>query len=127
MDLEALLQALKDHENLQQLSLDKILTFITRASMLKRDIMQPQPLSVPIDVAPERLPPSVSQFLSNSLDLPPDYTRECWTIFKDVIWDHPMANEAKQVEKDAFRVHGMKCGLSEYSCLSCKYKTVSDT
>jgi hypothetical protein len=120
MDLKALLQLLRDHKTLQQLSLSTILSFISRASMLKHDIMQPQPLSVPTDMAPKCLPPSVSQFLGDSLMIRPDHVHECWAIFKDVIWDHPTADEARQVDKDAFKVHGNKYGLSEYLCNSLK-------
>ena len=77
-------------------------------------IMQPQALLVPIDMAPNQLPPSVSQFLSHSLDIPLDYTCEYWTILKDIIWDYPAADDVKQVDKDAFRIHRKKCGLNEY-------------
>jgi hypothetical protein len=102
MDLNALLLLLKDRDNIQQLPLDKVLSFITRASVLKRDIMQPQPSSVLIDMAPERLSPSVSQFLSDSFNMPPDCINDCWAVFKDVIWDHPTSNEVKKAETDAF-------------------------
>ena len=88
--------------------------------MLKRDIMQPQPLSIPTEMAPKCLPPSVSQFLGDSLMLRPDHVRECWAIFKDVIWDHPTADKARRADNDAFKVHGNKCGLSEYSRNSLK-------
>jgi hypothetical protein len=114
MDLEALLQLLQDNGNLQQLSFDKILTLIMRPSLLKCDIMQPQPLSMPTDMAPQYLLPSVSHFLANSLDIQPEDVQECWKIFKDVIWDHPTAEKVKQADKDAFKLHGMKCGLSEH-------------
>jgi hypothetical protein len=119
MDLNALLLLLRDRDNLQQLPLDKVLSFIMRASVLKRDIMQPQPSSVLIDMAPTRLPPSVSQFLSDSLDLPPDCIHDCWAAFKDVVWDYPTSNEVKKAETEAFRVHGKKCGLSESLILVC--------
>jgi len=126
MDLNTLLLLLRDRDNLRQLPLDKVLSFITRASVLKRDIMQPQPSSVSIDMAPIYLPPSVSQFLGDSLDMPPDCVHDCWAVFKDVIWDHPASNEAKRVETDAFRVHGKKCGLSE-SLISCAPAVASYT
>ena len=77
--------------------------------------MQPQPSTVSIYMVPEHLPPSVSQFLTNSLDIPSHCIQECWAVFKDVIWDHPTVDQVKQAEKDAFRLHGKQCGLSEYS------------
>jgi hypothetical protein len=114
MDLESLMRALEGHNSLQQLPVEKLLAFILRASMLKRDIMQPQALLVPTDMAPDQLPPSVSQFLSHSLNIPLDYTREYWSILKDIIWDYPTAEDVKRADKEAFRIHGKKCGLSEY-------------
>jgi hypothetical protein len=113
MDLEVLLKQLQHHEGLQQLSLGKVMSFVNRASMLKRDIMQPQHPSVPVDEAPEILPPSVSHFLSDSLGIPYQYMQDCWSIFKDVVWDHPSAEESKQADRAAFKAHGGKRGLSE--------------
>ena len=92
--------------------------------------MQPQALLVPIDMAPDQLPPSVSQFLSHSLDIPLDY----WMILKTfygTILQLMMSGQGRLVtipstacphrrngyestDKDAFRIHGKKCGLSEY-------------
>ena len=115
MDISALLQLLRDCPDIQHISFETVLSFITRASTLKRDIMQPQPLSVPIDQAPEYLPPSMSQFLSDSLAIHSDHVHVCWGIFKDVIWDQPTPSEVRQADKDAFRIHGTKRGLCECS------------
>jgi hypothetical protein len=112
MDVCILLQQLKDHESLSRLSLGTIMTFITWASALKRDIIQPQPLSTPVDRAPEFLPPSVSCFLGDSTDIPQEYIQDCWTIFKDVVWDHPNTEDTKRADVEAFKVHGQKQGLS---------------
>jgi hypothetical protein len=114
MDIDILLKQLWDRDVLQYLSLKKIIAFISQASALKRDIMQPQSLAVPSDHAPDILPPFVSEFLSDSLDIPPLYMMECWEIFKGVIWDHPSAEELKRAGKEAFKVHGQKCGLSKF-------------
>jgi len=115
IELEVLLQRLKEHDALCFLSLSKVVQFVTRAAALKRDIMQPQPLSVPVDQAPNHLPPSVSHFLADSLGIPPDYMEGCWTIFKDLVWDYPSAEETKHADMDAFKVHGRKRGLSTYT------------
>ena len=47
IDLENLLGELKQHENHNQIPVRKVMRFIQRASALKRNIMQPQPLSIP--------------------------------------------------------------------------------
>ena len=111
--MEALLEQLQNHDGLRQLSLAQIISFVNCASMLKRDIMQPQTPSTSGDEAPKYLPPSVSHFLSESLGIPNRYMEDCWTIFKDVVWDHPSAEESKQADDEAFKVHGQKRGLSE--------------
>ena len=64
MDLGTLINELRHHKHLSQIPLGKVMNFIQRASALKRDIMQPQPLSVPINHAPEFLLPSISKFLA---------------------------------------------------------------
>lgn len=113
MDLETLMSELKHRDNLNQIPLGKVMGFIQRASALKRDIMQPQPLSVPIDQAPEFLPPSISKFLAESLELPSMYVSECWSIFKDEVWSCPSPDESRKTEREAFERHGKKCGLSK--------------
>jgi hypothetical protein len=65
-----------------------------------------------MDRAPEILPPSVSRFLGDSVDIPQEYIQDCWGIFKDVVWDHLSAEDAKRADQEAFRVHGQKRGLS---------------
>jgi hypothetical protein len=111
MDIDILLKQLRDRDVLQYLSLGKIIAFISWASALKRDIMQPQSLAAR---APDILLPSVSEFLSDSLDIPPLYMTECWEIFKGVVWDHPSAEKLKRADKEAFKVHGQKRGLSKF-------------
>ncbi len=114
MDIEVLLEQLKAHNALCCLSLGQVMSFVTRAAALKRDIMQPQPLSVPVDHAPDHLPPSVSQFLGDSVGIPSEYIHDCWKILKDTVWDHPSPEETKRADSDAFRVHGQNRGLSTY-------------
>ena len=87
MDLGTLINELRRHKHLSQIPLGKVMSFIQRASALKRDIMQPQPLSVPINHAPEFLPPSISKFLAELLELPDVYVSECWSIFNNECGD----------------------------------------
>ena len=119
MDIEVLLDELKAHDALCRLSFSQVMSFITRAAALKRDIMQAQPLSVPIDCAPDHLPLSVSQFLSDSVGRPFDCMHNCWKMLKDVVWDHPSAEETKRADTDTFKVHGQKRGLSTYTSCVC--------
>lgn len=102
MDIRAALQQLKDHKELHQLSLVTIMAFISLATSLKHDIMQPQPLFLPQDQSPDILPPSIVYFLSQSLAIPLTSIQECWHIFKFNIWDHPGPEAAHKVEEASF-------------------------
>jgi hypothetical protein len=118
MNIKVLLDELKTHDALCQLSFNQIMSFVTRVAALKRDIMQLQPISVPIDCAPNHLPLSVSQFLSDSVGIPFECMHDCWKMLKDVVWDYPSAEEMKRADADSFKVHGQKRGLSMHmSCL----------
>ena len=108
MDLGTLINELRRHKHLSQIPLGKVMSFIQRASALKRDIMQPQPLSVPINHAPEFLLPSISKFLAELLELPDVYVSECWSIFKDEVWRCPSPEESKKIEREAYEMHGKK-------------------
>ena len=118
IDIKVLLDELKAHDALCQLSFNQIMSFVTQAAALKRDIMQPQPILVPIDCAPNHLPLSISQFLSDSVGIPFECMHDCWKTLKDVVWDYPGAEEMKRADADSFKVHGQKRGLSMHlSCL----------
>jgi hypothetical protein len=80
--------------------------------------MQPQPILVPIDHAPNHLPISVSQFLSDSVGIPFECMHDCWKMLKNVVWDYLSAEEMKRADTDWFKVHSQKQGLSMHtSCL----------
>lgn len=112
MVIETILQQLKGHEELRQLSLVTIMAFVSRAASLKRDIMQPQPLSVTYDQPPDVLPLSIVHFLSNSLAIPLTSVQDCWGIFKFDIWDHPGPEEARKADEVSFRAYGLDHGFS---------------
>ena len=113
IDLGTLINELRCHKHLSQIPLGKVMSFIQCASALKQDIMQPQPLSVPINHTPEFLLPSISKFLAESLELPDVYVSECWSIFKDEVWRCPSPEVSKKIEREAYDMHGKKWGLSE--------------
>ena len=69
MDLLGLLCRLEEVDGLQGLTIQQMLSFLTQASALKRDIAQPQPVDSPSAGTPEVLPPSVVEFLSESIGL----------------------------------------------------------
>ena len=99
MDIETILQQLSRHTELHQLPLTTVMAFISQATSLKCDIMQPQPLSVTPDQSPNVLPLFVANFLSNSLAIPLASIQDCWNIFRFDIWDHPRPEEAQRLDE----------------------------
>ena len=107
------------HPALNSTSIHQIATFIRLASHLKRDILQPQPISQTTDQLPAILPPSVSQFIRNAVGIPLDMVPLFWDAIKDNVWFSPPAQGPASVEDEhLFRTFGWKLGLSEFLCLS---------
>jgi len=107
------LEALRRHELLGELSFQEILGFVFRASSLRRDIMLPQACSVPDDVPPDLLPPSIHEFLSTSTRLSATMVDVCWSAFREVIWTMPTLSELDIQHRQSFRDHGHRVGLSK--------------
>jgi hypothetical protein len=114
MALIHLLAMLQRHPNLQHLSLLDLATFIRLASLLKRDILQPQPLSqTHPDNPPDVLPRSVSQFLSSAVGIPLDDMEYCWDVLKEDVWCSPPIQPVSAHEERLFKEFGWRYGLSE--------------
>ena len=98
---------------LDGVGLPKILSFIRMASALKNDILLVQPPSVSLACAPGVLPPAISHFLAEALELSAKTTKLFWNTLKDEVWGYPEAGEDIFELKRAFRDHGWKRGLSK--------------
>ncbi|KAG2029612.1 hypothetical protein BDR03DRAFT_880340, partial [Suillus americanus] len=81
------------------------------ASLLKDDILQPQPQRISVSCAPDVLPDSVMKFLATSLDMSSDAVDNLWYIVKDVVWELPMSAETSTEDEVAFKLHGHELGL----------------
>ncbi|KAG1764681.1 hypothetical protein EV702DRAFT_105775 [Suillus placidus] len=68
--------------------------FLRCASQLKDDILQPQPDTISVVVAPEVLPPSINTFLTEKATLSEDAVDVLWGITKDLIWTLPTLAQA---------------------------------
>ena len=84
------LEKLKTHPVLRYLTLDGIVTLTRLASHLKRDILQPQPISEsnpsPL-IAPAVLPQPIINFLGTSLGISTDVMDDCWDILQDYVYN----------------------------------------
>ncbi|THV06826.1 hypothetical protein K435DRAFT_644489 [Dendrothele bispora CBS 962.96] len=98
------------------LSFGEISTFIRLASLLKRDILQPQPLpETDPDQPPAVLPPSIAAFLSDALHISPSNIFLCWEVLKEEVWATAVPEETKQEDLEIFRSHGRKYGITYYT------------
>jgi len=106
------LQQVWAHPVLKELSLNQIFAFLRLCSLLKNDIQLAQPLAVPITSAPDILPPSVSDFIAESIGIPNECMTNCWRMFKDDAWSMPDSVEMTEQDEQVFRSNGWKCGIS---------------
>ena len=106
------LEKLKAHAVLRYLTLDGLVTFTRLASHLKRDILQPQPISKSNPaVPPTVLPQPITIFLGTSLGIPIEVMDDCWEILREYVWEvpfTPLTTEGFQL----FKSFGWPCGLS---------------
>ncbi|KAG2751907.1 hypothetical protein P692DRAFT_20871831 [Suillus brevipes Sb2] len=113
-DISQLFASIREHPPLAHLSFNNFATFLRRASILKEDILQPQPYDVSIFCAPNVLPPSVTCFLVASLDMPPDVVDVLWSFTKDIVWELPSSAEASTDDEAAFKIYGHELGLTKH-------------
>ncbi|KAF8168554.1 hypothetical protein B0H34DRAFT_779819 [Crassisporium funariophilum] len=64
-----------------------------------------------MSTAPDALPPTIVQFLSDSVGIAESAVETCWDLLKDDIWQLPETPLTEQ-EETAFRNYGWKCGLT---------------
>ena len=106
------LEKLKSHPVLRYLTLDGIVTFTRLASHLKRDILQPQPISKSNpSIAPAVLPQPIINFLGTSLGISTDVVDDIWDILQDYVWGIPVM-PLTSGDFQLFKHFGWPCGLS---------------
>jgi hypothetical protein len=109
--------ALAVHEQLCHVTTLQLIQAFSLISCLKRDIQLPQPLSENPGCAPTVLPPAISDFLSDSISLPPELMHEFWTIIKDDAWNAPVKEEPTEEDEECFRQYGWQRELSAFKFL----------
>ncbi|KAG2117880.1 uncharacterized protein F5147DRAFT_566783 [Suillus discolor] len=97
---------MQQHSELITMSYIDLGQFLRCASLLKDDIIQPQPYTVSITAAPDILPPSITNFLSDVVAISPKAVDALWDIMKDLAWVLPTADEARADEENMFRLYG---------------------
>ncbi|KAG2152954.1 hypothetical protein DEU56DRAFT_850012, partial [Suillus clintonianus] len=113
MDIRSLFSAMQQHDQLAIMPFLDLTTFLRCASLLKDDILQSQPHTVSVLIAPDVLPPSVNEFLAERFAFSEDTVDVLWDIVKDLVWMLPTAGEAADEEEEIFRLYGHKRGISK--------------
>lgn len=127
MPYDELHERLSEHPSLCKiLTLDHILRFLSLSSRLVRDINLIQPTSVSASKqAPEFLPPTIAEFLSQSLELSLEEVQQCWDVFGDIVWALPGVKEQEDIVERLFEEHGHPLGVGELS--SCGIGAICST
>jgi hypothetical protein len=114
-ELENLWELLKAQPDaFHELTIGKILCFVTCAARLRDNIILTQPPELSSLRAPKNLPPSIRLFLVQTCTIPERYADVCWSAFKDTIW-----SEGEQLQSSMephFRNHGHAMGIG--MCIS---------
>lgn len=103
-------------DSYEPLGIKQLIQFLRLASLVKNDILLCQPSKMPGTSVPLVLPPSVSEFLAESVGIiPKEDVAKHWAVLKDEVWSMTGVEVCEEDEK-AFRAHGWKRGLSKPSC-----------
>ena len=111
MKLISSLLRLQEHSTLKNMTLEHVCQYIRLVQHLKNDILLAQPAELSLEQAPEILPPTISLFLSNALNVPQESMQDSWEILKDHIWECQKVGLMRE-DYDAFKLYGWKLGLS---------------
>jgi len=86
--------------------------FTTLASVLRNEILLPQPgTSFDSSWPPQYLPQSVRTFLANACEISLEYTDICWNSMKGLIWTGIFRNRD---DTDTFLKFGHPLGIHQY-------------
>ncbi|KIK44277.1 hypothetical protein CY34DRAFT_80297 [Suillus luteus UH-Slu-Lm8-n1] len=114
MDVISLLSGLCDDPELAGLPYLSLMRFIYTASLIKDDILLPQPHTVSTSLAPHCLPPSITEFLGESFGLSQRAVCVLWHTVKDVVWTIPSKGEEQEIMETIFRHHGQPHGIAAH-------------
>jgi hypothetical protein len=109
----ALLHQLEPYLATPTLGISKIALYVRLATLLKNDILLPQPHQGDPTTPPLVLPPSVVEFLGTALGLPSEDVSVLWETLKDDVWHAPPPLCVRD-DYLIFKEHGWDLGLSEF-------------
>ncbi|KAJ7764190.1 hypothetical protein DFH07DRAFT_738454 [Mycena maculata] len=87
------------------------MTFLRLLSVLKDDILLPQPIDISVHKPPLLLPPTIATFVSKATGIDSESISACWSLLKEEVWSLPRP-ELSMAEEGLFRDNGWKMGLT---------------
>ena len=108
-----LFNAFAHHDILAILPFSCLITFIQCTRILKGDIFQPQPQSISDADVPYVLPPSITEFFADILNISSHAVDDLWDIVCELVWSLPSLDEERAQDEALFCDYGDSKGLSE--------------
>lgn len=113
MILSALLKCISAEPTLGELDFQTVTQFIDISRILHPHISLLQPYYIP--TPPSQLSDDIYHFLSLSLSIPGETTRQAWTALKDIIWEGEGGRSENMVNcLSLFLRFGLSYKLCEY-------------
>jgi hypothetical protein len=108
------------------IGMEKGMAFVRLASRLKVEILSHQGPGHNPDESPDRLPENVEKFLGNAANIPDNYVRGCWDVFRGVIWKRDADSDSVGADAELFKQYGLQNLLCELFT-PVRWSTESDT
>ncbi|KAJ7033257.1 hypothetical protein C8F04DRAFT_1210932 [Mycena alexandri] len=98
-------------DDVEPLSLAQSLLFSRLLSVLKRDIVLPQPIDVPTNDAPDILPPTITTFIAAAVGISCEDVTYFWATMRFDIWALS-PQTLNEEEEELFQEHGWELGIT---------------
>ncbi|KAG9314694.1 hypothetical protein JVU11DRAFT_5501 [Chiua virens] len=119
MNLASLASLVASSPAVHGITVNQVFLFLAIASSMKDDLILILPSEQPPMVPPTLLPPSAVRFIASACKIPPVAVQECWTLFKNIIWQASAPNHFGDVTLRArasvFEQHGLPSGFTIYT------------
>lgn len=104
---------LSHHPELRDLSYIAVAHFDRCVSMLKDDILLPEPHNCHVTTIPNILPSVITTLFSRFFDIFCDTVDVLWDVVKHIAWTLPADSEEHKIIETMFQHHGQDLGICE--------------
>ena len=90
------------------IGMEKGMAFVRLATRLKGEILSKQGPGYNPDEPPDGLPRNVEEFIGNAVDIPGEYVRGCWNVFRSVVWQRDADRDSVGADAKLFQQYGLQ-------------------